>query len=590
MKNRELNIAHFSFKDDYGAMSAAYELHKTLIKKGIKSTFFVREKTREDDSIAEIGYSNSMEERLLKIINKLYFDENRINSGIAPVNFDCIGVLWDQDFEDMLKMYDIFHIHWVAGLLSMDNIYRLSQLGKPIVWTMHDFHVFTGGCHCPESCKKYEKDCSGCPALIENYMDVTRSILLEKQNKYSKNIQIVTASAWLQEIVHLSKVFRDNPCEIIPIGIDTDCFVPRDKREIRQKLGLSADTKVILAGAQAMFQNVKGYVHFKAVLEKIAADSYCKELIRQRKLVLLTFGYAGEAVDYGGKVPIIHLGFIKERERLCEIYNAADVFVFPSVQDTFGMTATEAMSCGVPAVAFDISAMKEVIISGENGYKAQVNDASDMADCIVKILKDNPIDPRLCRKRIVDFYSLSCEAEKIIQLYHKLMEGQRTTDDEVFGSACKVNKKDKEMNIELHNFIGRCSFDILRGIAPNQRTNMTIQELLLEYNPEFVTPEQKVNKLLEEQKINCESLIYIYGAGEYGKRTLSQLEKSGIHIQGFWDMDEKKNGKTVEGYLVSKPGEKECVNERIIIVAGVRYLEMIKCLMGYGYLYCQDFY
>ena len=570
-------------KDDYGAMSAAYELHKTLIKRGIKSTFFVREKTREDDSIIEMGYCNSIEERLLRIINKLYFDENRMNCGIAPVNFDCMGVVWDQEFEDMLKLYDIFHIHWVAGLLSMDNVYRLSQLGKPIVWTMHDFHVFTGGCHCPEACEKYEEDCSGCPALIENYMDVTRSILLEKQNKYSENIQIVTASAWLKDIVHFSKVFRNNPCEIIPIGIDTDCFVPKDKCEMKQKLGLSADTKVILVGAQAMFQNVKGYVHLKIILDKIISDNYCQELIRQRKLVVLTFGYTGEE-DYGGKIEIIHLGFIKEREELCEIYNAADVFVFPSVQDTFGMTATEAMSCGVPVVAFDISAMKEVIVSGENGYKAEVNDASAMAAYIIKILKDNPINPQLCRKHIVDFYSLSCEAQKIIQLYYKVMEVQKTTDEE------KSGRNKKEMNIDLQNFIGRCSYEILTGIAPNQRSNMSIQEILLEYNPEFVMPEQKVKKLLEQQIINYESLIYIYGAGEYGKRTLSQLEKIGIQIQGFWDKDEKKKDKSVEGYTISMPRKKENLNGRIIIVAGVKYLEMIKCLMGYGYIFCQDFY
>lgn len=211
MENRELRIAHFSFKDDYGAMGAAYELHKTLLQKGLKSTFFVREKTRDDDSIVELGYGCSIEERLHRSINRLYFEQNRRNIGTAPINFDCWGIQWDKDIEDRLRAYDILHIHWVACFLSMDNIYQISKLGKPVVWTMHDFHPFTGGCHYPEMCRKYEEDCLECDALKNNYLNITQSILLEKQYKYPKSIQIVTASVWLKEIVARSRVFQNNP-------------------------------------------------------------------------------------------------------------------------------------------------------------------------------------------------------------------------------------------------------------------------------------------------------------------------------------------------------------------------------------------
>lgn len=581
MEKRELSIAHFSFKDDYGAMAAAFELHKTLLQKGTKSTFFVREKTRDDDSIIELGYGDSTEERLHRVINKLYFEENRKNPGVAPVNFDCLGIRWDKQLEDRLKECDILHIHWVAGFLSIDNISRLSKMGKPIVWTMHDFHAFTGGCHCPELCRKYEDDCSECPALHTNYLDITKSILFEKQYKYTKSIQIVTASAWLKEIVFRSKIFQDNPCEIIPIGIDTECFIPQNKKEMKQKIGLSADTKVILAGAQTMLQNVKGYIHFKHVLEIINADIYCKELIKNQKLVLLTFGYAGKPENHESEIPVINMGFIRERKRLCEIYNAADVFVFPSVQDTFGMTAVEAMSCGVPTVAFDVSAMSDIIISDVNGYKAELNDYSAMASYIIQILKENPINVEVCRKRIVTHYSLESEVGKMLQLYHKIIEKPMKTDDE---------GKEKKENKELEGFIHKCSFEIMMGIAPGQRMNMSIQDILLEYNPEFVTPEQKVRKLLEKKIIDNKKYIYIYGAGDYGRRTLKELEKRRICIQGFWDLDNRKEGQLIEGYPIWTPVKREDLNQKLIIVAGIYYVDMIKCLMKLGYLYCQDFY
>ncbi len=581
MENRGLRIAHFSFKDDYGAMGAAYELHKTLLQRGIKSTFFVREKTRDDDSIVELGYSDTAEERLLKTINKLYFEQNRSNKGVAPINFDYWGIQWKKQLEDKLKEYDILHIHWVAKFLSMENIAQLSELGKPMVWTMHDFHAFTGGCHCPEMCRKYEDDCSECPALKKNYLDITRSILLEKQNRYSRDIQIVAASEWLRKIVSRSKVFRDNPCEVIPIGIDVKSFVPKDKSKMKQKIGLSADTKVILAGAQSMEQNIKGYIHFKQVLDIVGADSYCNELIKKGKLVLLTFGHTNRAEHNGSLIPIIDLDFITEREQLCEIYNAADVFVFPSIQDTFGMTAVEAMSCGVPTVAFDVSAMSDIISPGINGYKVEINDYSAMASYIIQILKDSPIDTKTCRRRVMDYYSLECETEKILQLYEKIIENPKSPHEE---------RRRNQENDELKRFVYKCAYEILLGIAPDQNRNVTIQNILLEYNPEFVSPEQKVRKLIKNKIFDCGKSIYIYGAGRYGVRTLKELERHGIRIQGFWDLDEIKEGKMIEIYPVCKPVEKEERSKKLIIIAGINFVDMIICLMKLGYVYCQDFY
>ena len=581
MNNGKLSIAHFSFKDDYGAMAAAYELHKALLETGTKSVFFVREKTRDDNSIIDLGYDDSVEERMYRIINKLYFEENRKNSGVASVSFDCLGIQWNKQLEDRLKEYDIFHIHWVAGFLSMDNIYQLARLGKPIVWTMHDFHPFTGGCHCPELCLKYENDCSECPELSKSYLNITKNILLEKQYKYPKSIQIVTASKWLKEIVFRSRVFQNNSCEVIPIGVDTECFIQKNKGGMKKKVGLSVDTKVILVGAQSLNQNVKGYIHFNRVLEIISSDCYCKELIKKQKLILLTFGYGGKFKNYKSEIPVVNMGFIKERERLCDIYNAADVFVFPSVQDTFGMTAVEAMACGVPTVAFDVSAMSDVIISGVNGYKAELNDYSAMASYVMQILKENPINAEDCRKQIIENYSLKCEAEKMLRLYHMMIEKPK---------RIYVLGKERQKNSELERFICKCSSEVLMGVAPKQRMNMSIEDILLEYNPEFVTPEQKVRKLLKKQIIAHKKGIYIYGAGDYGKRTLKELEKNGIHIQAFWDVDERKEGKLIEGYPIWKPIKKEDWNKKLIIIAGFDYVDMMKCLMNLGYLYCQDFY
>ena len=576
---KNLKVAQFSFGDNYGAFTAAYELHKQLLAIGVKSTLFVRNKTRDDNSVVELGYCNSIEERLLRLIDKNYFDANKINPGIAPIHFDCLGLDWDEHLEKIMNKYDIFHLHWVAGFLSIKNIEQLIRLKKPIIWTMHDFHPFTGGCHFPELCHEYENECSNCWELKKNDIDITKYILLEIKRKYSSHIQLVTASNELKHIVQRSSIFQDNACEIIPIGIDTNCFRILDKKEMKQKFRIPVSSKVILVGAQALDQNVKGYTYLKKILTTLVEDELCKEMIEKQQLVIVLFGNITSKKNYDLGVEVINVGFIQEREKMCELYNAADMFIFPSIQDTFGMTAVEAMACGVPVLAFNVNAMKEVIIPGVNGYKVEKDDYISMVSYIINILKYNPINPNICRQRIVDKYSLECVTKQMVCLYQKVQNR---------GLINEKSKGENENNT-IKQFVQKCAFEILVG-NNNIYTNRELQNIFLEYSPEFVSPEQKVKLMIAHKIINQDISIYIYGAGEFGKRTLQELEKNNIDIKGFLDKDNNKIGQFIEKYSIEKLVEKDQFNNAKIIIAGSKYLEMINCLQDLGYIYREDFY
>lgn len=580
MNKSRLKVAHFSFRDVHGAPGAAYELHKGLLACGLESDFFVREKTRPDDRIIKIGYSDSPEERLLRAIDKLYFDANRPDTGTAPVSFDQVGIPWTHKLENELKKYDLFHIHWVDGFLSINNIYQMLKLGKPVIWTMHDFHPFTGGCHCPELCTKYQGNCSDCPELKYNPADITKIILDEKKSKYLSGIYLTAASEWLKEIVHKSSVFRNHVCKVIPIGIDTDCFVPKKKSDMKERLGIPAGTKVILAGAQSLEQKVKGYGNLKQIFHYLVRDKYCKLLIEQKKLVLLTFGSKNKTEMSGHVIPVINMGFISDRAELCMIYNAADVFIFPSIQDTFGMTAVEAMSCGVPVVAFHVSAMKEVIIDGVNGYTAETGGFASMAASISHILRDEPVCVEKCRKRITDHYTNIKVAEKMTQYYHECL-------DKNTGNCLEETD---QKNTEMDRFIHQCAFEIMTGAVKNKFVNLGIEEMIMEFNPEFISPEDKVYKLIQSGRISQEMQVHIYGAGEFGKRTIKALERSRIGITDVLDCDMSKNGTSLEGYHIRTPDEKSNSDGRKIIIAGFNYSGMMKNLINLGYIYQQDFY
>ena len=98
---------------------------------------------------------------------------------------------------------------------------------------------------------------------------------------------------------------------------------------------------------------------------------------------LAVFGNAGSDIHLPQGFDVILLGFISDEKELTEIYNIADVLVNPSIQESFGYTACEAMACGTPVVAFPVGGLREQITHLENGYLAEFQNAQDIAKGII---------------------------------------------------------------------------------------------------------------------------------------------------------------------------------------------------------------
>lgn len=588
----KMKVAHFSFKDTFGAAGAAYDLHCCMLNNNIESLFFVKEKTRNDDTVIELGNSFDYKERLYNTINKLYFLNNRsIENGI-PLNFGYEGIEIDETIISMLKDVDIIHLHWIVGFLSPQNIEQLSKLCKKIVWTMHDFQPFTGACHYPVECIKYMLDCSDCEQLKENNYNITKYLLKLKKMCYGNNlIHVVVASKWLEDIVKNSAIFGESTCNCIPIGIDTEAFYIKDKKSLRQSYGFRVDEKIILIGAQSLQQNTKGYSYLENIIEILKGDKFCNRLMDEKKIHLLTFGN-GEIKLADDAVKVTNMGFISNREELCKIYNLADVFIFPSIQETFGMAAVEAMACGVPVVAFDNCAMHEVIEDNVNGCKTQ--NCEEMAAAIIEILSNNRnFEPKRCRERIINKYSLICETNNMIHLYESILTEKKENSSDLTDheSGSLSNSTDYEPEFKINEFIYNCAGKIALGAARNQSRGSTIEEMIEEYSPFFCSPEQKVRHLIKNNRLNVEN-VYVYGAGTFGKRTISELKQNNISVKAVWDTNSQLWGSELEDIIIEKPQNKTSLDDKsfIIIIAVFAYSDIREILVNLRYTKNKDFF
>lgn len=319
-----------------------------------------------------------------------------------------------------LRNSDIIHLHWFnQGYLSLRGLKRILHLKKPVVWTLHDMWAFTGGCHYTNNCRKFESGCGQCPLLRNpSVNDLSHKIFTLKKNIYDpKTLTIVTCSSWLAGEAAKSAMLKDFTIVTIPNPIDTNLFRPINVTEAKLRLGLDYNKKVILFGAAKINDTRKGFIYLLEALEILSRKSsefaHC--------CTLLVFGKS--EVDIRFPIPSKVLSFMSDETKLVDIYNAADVFVLPSLQDNLPNTVMEALSCGTPVVAFRTGGIPEMIDHKLNGYLADFKSAEDLANGIFNILFECDMEEtrRNARQKVINNYSYPVVAEKFENLYRSLL-------------------------------------------------------------------------------------------------------------------------------------------------------------------------
>lgn len=408
-----------------GAALAAYRLFAGQKKLGqFDYRFFTQQNEKRDaeEGIVPAGNGYLWDKLGLArlALEKFQFLLYERDSGIRfQYSMGTTGL--DPSRYSVLEEADLYHLHWICqGFLSLRGLKSLFRRGKPIVWTLHDMWPFTGGCHYAANCIRLGEGCGKCPLLrTAGENDISRWQCREKESIYqNQKMVFVAPSTWMAQKAGSSYLGRKIPCVVIPNALNTDVFTRFPMSEARKKMGLPEKGFCLLFGAANVTEERKGFSKLLQAIEYLKKDFPGLS----GKIFLVIFGKSRE--QYTFPFPVHSFQYISDTDKLVALYNAANVFLLPSLEDNLPNTVMEALSCGTPVVAFRSGGVTEMVDHLDTGYLVQNGDVREFAQGIAAVLneKNYEVMRERCRKKVIENYSERIVVKKYDDLYRQLVE------------------------------------------------------------------------------------------------------------------------------------------------------------------------
>ena len=393
-----MNILHINTIDNKGgAAKIAWYLREELQKRGHTSPMYVGIKYSNDPDVHVIPW-RFLQHKLMHLTGSdLHFTPSDL-------------ILKTEEY----KNADVIHCHNLhSGFFDLSTMQKMAK-EKPVIWTIQDLWPMTAGCTDTGRCLGER------PRRFFLFLwDRRKAILKEKEKIYRHtDMHVVAGSKWTKRHMENS-ILKDNKQCLIHNAIDTRLFTPYDKKEERKRLGLPLDKKIILFVAVGGSQNgTKGWNFVKRTMDHYQNSA---------DVTFLCIGGAPREKEKN----VIYVDYIEDKTLLARYYSASDVFLYPTMADSFGLVVAEAMACGTPVVTFNADAIPELVEHKVNGYVAEYKNFADLLTGLQWVLELNREKTKKmradCSEKITENFSLDTMVEKYLELYKNALEKKTLT-------------------------------------------------------------------------------------------------------------------------------------------------------------------
>ncbi len=322
-----------------------------------------------------------------------------------------------------IREADVINLNWInQGVVSLRGLRRLGQLGKPIVWTMHDMWCMTGICHHAHSCTNYERECGSCPLLRSNNpLDLSHRVWIKKKELYSNvPFHFVAVSSWLAECCKRSSLLGDVAVDVIPNAFPVDSF-PTQPYENFPSFDPIPTRRRIVMGAARLDDPIKGLDMAIDALNYLF-DNHAGE-IAETGIILFGDLRDTHALDRL-RFPYIYVGRVADPRLLRQYYASSDVVLSASEYETLPGTLIEGQAAGAIPVTFGRGGQRDIVDHLKNGYIAAERTPQALAEGILWALSQKP-DREALHRSVAEKFSSETIARRYIDLYRSLLSGAK---------------------------------------------------------------------------------------------------------------------------------------------------------------------
>jgi N-acetyl-alpha-D-glucosaminyl L-malate synthase BshA len=321
----------------------------------------------------------------------------------SPPSF-YMELLYSKHIEDLIKRLepDLLHAHfaypegWAAYLAKVGLGQRI-----PLVVTLHGYDILVEPSvgYGIRLSKRYE-------ALVKKVLNASDTVMVASRAVFDEAASLVK---------DLGKI------HLVPNGVDTKRFNPKLNGDIiRNRLAIE-DKQIIFTVRHHSPRYGISYLLLAAKL-----------ILNKRRDAVFVIGGDGPLLDYhknltrrlGISSHVFFTGRIPQEE-LPLYYAASDVVVVPSLQEAWGLVATEAMACGKPVVASRVGGLPDQVINGYNGFLVPPRDPRALADRVLHLL-ENPSEAKRMglngRRLAEERLDIEKRVDKIVKLYKEIVE------------------------------------------------------------------------------------------------------------------------------------------------------------------------
>ena len=313
-------------------------------------------------------YENDKGVNVYRVDNYMIHPNNFID-WIMQLNFNMLSKA--TEIINKEGGFDVIHAHdWLVtyAAKSLKNAYDI-----PIVATIHATEAGRN---------------SGIHDETQRYINDTEWLLT-----YEATEVIVNSNYMKNEIQRLFGLPFDK-INVIPNGINLSNFTGIESEYGFRRQYAMDNEKIILYVGRLVYE--KGVQHLIAAMPKILSN------YNDAKLIIAGRGgmmdeLRAEASNLGLNDKIYFTGYLNSKQ-VQKMYKCADVAVFPSTYEPFGIVALEAMLAGVPTVVSDVGGLDEIVTHGVDGMKSYAGNANSIADSVTALLYDHQLATNVSKK------------------------------------------------------------------------------------------------------------------------------------------------------------------------------------------------